>query len=73
MEIGNENCNNSGFLLVQVLNYRIALKFRVSLISRISRIVNHSQNYFNENFDTSSFLKHFEYKFNQEDVSGSLL
>ena len=33
--------------------YRIALKFRGSKFSRISRITGHSRNYFNENFDTS--------------------
>ena len=33
--------------------YHIALIFRGSLISRISRIGNRSRNYFNENFDTT--------------------
>ena len=36
--------------------YRIALKFRRSLISRISRIWNDSQKYFNENFYTSAYI-----------------
>ena len=32
--------------------YRIALKFRGSKFSQISRITGHSRNYFNKNFDT---------------------
>ena len=35
-----------------IVVYRIALKFRGSLILRISRIWNHSRKYFNENFVT---------------------
>ena len=42
------------FLSQQLMNpYCIALVFRGSLILRISRVWNHSRNYFSEYFDTS--------------------
>ena len=45
--------NASSGLCIILLYYRVALIFRGSLISRISRIWNRSQNYFYENFDTT--------------------
>ena len=67
--LGNKTVDSYGFIFlcicktpsVQIFRnpvihwpYRIALKFRGSLISLISRIWNDSQNYFNKIFYTSA-------------------
>ena len=43
-------CSSPKRMLLWALDYRIALNFRGSLISRILQIFNHARKYFSENF-----------------------